>query len=426
MNARAPGQVPVLPGGTLSTMRRFRREPVAMFERARALGPVVQLPIRQHPVFVLTAPEPAHHLLHAPLEQIDKLTRGGRLLLRTLGPSLLTTEADPWRQRRRTAQPHFRRGAMDTWTGVVRREAERLVDRWLAADGPVDVVATTNQAALRIVAEAMLGSRLGTDDEVVGRDLDTVLELFIRFTTFPIDGIDRWPLPQARRYRAAIASLRRIADRLVLQRRQGDARDDVLGTWIAARDAGELDDDDLRAEVLTLLLAGHETTANAVAWTLGLLAQDPDALDAVTHAARAGDTALVDAAVAEGLRLYPPAWVVSRTTHAPLDLGATTLPAGAYAFVGIAAIHRHPDLWEEPDAFRLDRWTQQPPKDAWLPFGGGPRRCIGEHFARLEAREILAATLRRARVEPVGPLPPPQASVTLRPKGGMWVRVRGR
>jgi unspecific monooxygenase len=116
--------------------------------------------------------------------------------------------------------------------------------------------------------------------------------------------------------------------------------------------------------------------------------------------------------------------VVARALREHVDVGPAVLPAGAYVFVPIAAIHRDARCWPDPDAFRIDRWSSAPLRGTYLPFGGGPRRCIGEHFARLEAREIVAAVLRRGVVEPVGPLPTAQASVTLRPRGGLHLRVR--
>jgi cytochrome P450 len=421
--APMPPGIPVMPGYTLTTLYAFRNAPLPMFARARDMGGVVRLPIYWRDAFAVTSPEAVQKLLSGSVENVWKGTRGARLLGRTLGPGLLTTDGPVWVARRKAAQPHFRKEAMDTWTAVVRRHAEALVGEWLATEGPVDVIGTANRTALRIVCEAMLGVELGKDDDVVAHALDTVLAGFLWMTTFPIDGVDRWPLPASIRHRRAVAELRGVVDRLVARRRAGEARDDVLGAWIAARDRGELDDDDLRAEVLTLLLAGHETTANAVAWTMGLLALHPDARDAVAKDAREGRTDLVDAAISEAMRLYPPAWIVARAVKEAVDLGTATIPAGAYVFVPIAAIHRDPNLWSDPDAFRLDRWTSAPAKGTYLPFGWGPRRCIGEHFAKLEAREIVAAVLRRATLEPAGPLPEPDPSVTMRPKGGLRVRV---
>jgi cytochrome P450 len=221
-----------------------------------------------------------------------------------------------------------------------------------------------------------------------------------------------------------VADLQGVADRIVTRRRAGDAQDDVLGAWIAARDRGELGDDDVRAEVITLLLAGHETTANAVAWTLGLLARHPAALAAVTDDAKAQGHEVVDAAISEGLRLYPPAWTVARAVTEPFELGGATIPAGSYAFVPIAAVHRDPAWWPDPDTFRLDRWAATPERGTFLPFGVGGRRCIGEHFARLEAREVIAAALRRAEIIAEGPLPEVEPTVTLRPRGGLRLQFK--
>src|SRR5204863_692337 len=138
--------------------------------------------------------------------------------------------------RRKAAQPHFRKEAMDTWVAVVRKHSERLVDEWLAHGGEIDVIGTANRTALRIVCEAMLGVELGEDDEVVAHALDTVLAGFLWMTTFPIDGVDRWPLPAAIRHRRAVAELRGVVDRIVARRRASPAIDDVLGAWMAMRD----------------------------------------------------------------------------------------------------------------------------------------------------------------------------------------------
>jgi cytochrome P450 len=417
---------PVLPGSSLGTMWAFRQDPLPMFRRCQALGDVVRLPFMGLDMYAVMSPDAAQKLLSGSPSTVFKGTRGARLLRRTLGPGLLTTDGAVWVARRKAAQPHFRKEAMGTWVAAVRKHAEALVEDWLKTPGPVDVVGTANRTALRIVCEAMLGTELGEDDEIVARSLDTVLSGFLWMTTFPLEGVDRWPLPSSIRHRRAVAALNGVVDRIVARRRASPAVDDVLGAWIEARDRGELDDDDLRAEVLTLLLAGHETTANAIAWTLALLARDPVACASVTDDVIHGHTTLADAAISEGMRLYPPAWVVARAVSEDFDLGTAILPAGAYAFVPIATLHRDPRFWPDPDAFRLDRWTRPPAKGTYLPFGGGPRRCIGEHFARLEAREIIAAVLRRATIEADGPLPEPEPTVTLRPRGGLRLRVTAR
>lgn len=421
-----PATIPTLSGNPLGTLWSFQRAPLPMFERARELGGVVRLPMLFRDVFVVTDPDASQKLLSGSPEVVWKGTRGARLLGRTLGPGLLTTNGAVWVARRKAAQPHFRKEAMSTWTAVVRKHSDELAADWAASTAPVDVIGTANRTALRIVCESMLGVDLGDDSEIVAAGLDTVLQGFLWMTTFPFEHVDQWPLPASIRHRKAIADLNGVVDRIVARRREKPAIDDVLGAWISQRDRNELDDDDLRAEVLTLLLAGHETTANAVAWTLGLLSHHPEALTAVVADVDAGRTELVDAAISEGMRLYPPAWIVARAVTTDFDLGPATLPAGAYAFVPIATIHRDPAHWPDPGAFLLGRWTQSPAKGTYLPFGGGPRRCIGEHFARLEAREVLAAVLKKCTIEADGPLPAAEPSVTLRPKGGLRLRVKPR
>jgi cytochrome P450 len=197
-------------------------------------------------------------------------------------------------------------------------------------------------------------------------------------------------------------------------------------------------DDQLRDEVLTLLLAGHETSANALAWTLHELSRHPEVQDAAAAEARAvaGDgpvTAelsrhlpLIDRILRESLRLHPPAWILSRRLEADEELGGELLPKGTYVFCPPYLVHRNPRHWPDPSRFDPDRFLQEPPAHAWIPFGDGPRRCIGEHFAMMELRIVLATWLRRARFLPGPGEVREDASVTLRPRGGLTLRVARR
>jgi cytochrome P450 len=428
---QAPDPIPTLPGWTLGTLRRFRDDPIGMFAAGAALGhPVLRLragPIR---AFAIYDPEAIHQLLVAPSEVTWKGTRGARLLRRVLGEGLLTAEGAVWKDRRRRAQPHFRRESLAALPGIVTRHTNALIESWKATSGPVDAAHAMNGLALAVVCDSLFGGELDPADAArVSRALEDVLDGFLWMTTFPIEGVDRWPLPSARRHRAAVAALGAVVDGVVARRRaSGDLGKDLLGDWLVAADRGELTADDVRSEAVTLLLAGHETTANVMAWTIGLLGQHPEERARVRAGLAAGDTGPLDRAIQESMRLYPPAWIVARATKAPLDLGPATLPAGSFAFAPISAVQRDPKVFADPDAFAPNRWLAPDAamKKAWMPFGAGQRKCIGEHFARMGARVALAGLYGALDLPGVAGKPlRAKASVTLRPADGVWVTPAG-
>ena len=362
-----------------------------------------------------------------PGDAIWKGTRGSKLLRRVLGPGLLTTEGVVWRERRRAAQPRFRRETLAGMPAAVQRHADRLVAAWAGAPS-VDAMPALSALALAVVCEVLFGVDPGEDAAAVHRALDEVLGGFLRLMTSPIEGLDRWPLPASRRHRAAVAALDGVVGRLIERRRSlGPLGGDLLSDWIAAADAGTLSREDLHAEVVTMLLAGHETTANAMSFTLALLATHPEEQAKVADGLAAGDLAPLERAFQEALRLHPPAWILARAVQEDLDLGPTVAKAGTFLFVPIAAIHRDPRWWTDPDAFRPDRHLTLTlaQKAAFFPFGVGPRRCIGEHFARTEARIALASVLRAYTVSATA-VPAASPSVTLRPAGEVRLTLTPR
>ena len=409
MRILTPDQITTMPGSPLGVLRAFQRDPLAMCARARDLGGIVSIPSLSDPVFAVSQPEAVLKLLSASPDLVWK------------GTSEELFGNRPWAVRRKAVQPHFRREAAETWPEIIRKHADALVEAWIASPGPVEVVADMNRMTQRVICEAMLGVVLDPDTEARAmRSLDVILSGFTWKTMLPGPGAS-----PSIRHRRAVASLHAVADAIIGRLRSGPAPG-VIGASIAANDRGDLSSSDLRGEVITLLLAAHETTANTVAWTLGLLTHAPEVLASVSADARLGQMGLVDAAVSEGVRLFPPAWVLARDIREPIDLGSATLPAGSRVFVPIAAIHRDPRTWRDPDAFRPDRWTAPAQKGTYLPFGAGPRGCIGEHLARLESREVVTRVLQQARIEAVEGLPEPEPGVTLRPRGDMKLRVLER
>lgn len=432
-SASAGPSLAKVPGWPWTHLLRMRGDPLALMAEGAALGAdVVQLSFGFTPAFVLYDPAVAQRAL-VPGDAVWKGSRGGRLLRRILGPGLLTSEGLVWRDRRRRAQARFRHEALQVLPGVVARQAATMVEEWRHA-AVVDAMPACSRLALAVVCEALFGVDPGEDAAAIHAALDEVLAGFLWIMTFPIEGVDQWPLPAARRHREAVRELDAIVGRLIARRRAaGPLEGDLLADWILAADAGELTVEDLHAEVVTMLLAGHETTANTMAFTLALLATHPGEQEEVAAAlfGEAGeDVAPLERAIQEGLRLYPPAWAIARATTEPVELGGgaaggPVAPVGSYLFVPIAAIHRDPRWWSDPDDFRPDRHLTPAARGTFVPFGVGPRRCIGEHFARTEARIVLAAVLRAFVVE-ADALPGTFPSVTLRPDGPVRLRLRPR
>jgi cytochrome P450 len=440
----AEASVPVLAGTGWFGLSEFRGDPLGLVCRGARLGEdLVRLKVPMIQAYLVYGPELIKQVLVENPERFGRQSRGARLLRRTLGLSTLTAEGDEWRWRRRMAQPSFKREALAKLDRPIVEAARALADGLLASREAVDVSELTSALALTVACTALFGGDIADDGAVVHRALTEVLGGFLPFTTSPVPNLDQLPTPAARRFWAARAELSGVVDRIVERRRAGSADrvGDLLDALLQGKrpDGAPLTREDLDAEGVTMLLAGHETTANAMAFTLGLLGKNPGIarrmraeLDAVLGdrdptAADLDKLPLLDAVVREGLRLYPPAWIVSRSTNEALTVGGHALPKDAFLFVPLYAIHRLPQLWDDPEGFDPDRWLDGRAEvarkaGAYLPFGAGQRRCIGEHLGMLEARLVLAVLLRRVRLELVpGQDLDVEVSVTLRPRGGLWM-----
>jgi cytochrome P450 len=420
------------PGGLLSHIHAFRNDPLDMFLRAsRQDEPMLEF--RLGPMWVLGVfdPDLVEQILVQQPDIYAKNTRGQHLLRVLLGNSMLTTEGALWKSRRRLGQPHFRTKVLDRYRPAIARAAAATGDRWAAAEGPVDVAEEMMALTLRVATEALFGGELGRLSHVVHETLAELLDTYMWMVTLPIPGPEHLPLGPSRRFRLAQRRLGTVVDEVVARRRAAPApaEPDLLGDWLEAG----LDGEALRSEVVTMLLAAHETTANLLTWTLALLSKHPGLRRTLVDELEARDPAApVDlrelpwlyGTLMESLRLVPPVWMMSRSTTAPVTLGGHDLPANTYVFCCTYALHRDPRFWDNPEGFDPERWHRGRPahKMAFIPFGAGQRRCIGESFALLEAAEVLAHLLPRFRVDLVpGQSLTPKPSVTLRPNGPMWM-----
>jgi len=435
-------------GGPLGQLRFFAEHPLEIFLRANALGGVVRMRLATKPAFIVSSPEAIRQVLVDKVADYQKKTRGYNKLRLLLGDGLVTSEGEFWLRQRRIAQPAFSKHRLAHFADAMIVAAQDQLTAWA---GPaerrevVDVAEAMNRLALRIAGETLVGQDVTGAAAEIGRSLLQILERFPSLVSSPLPWPEHWPLPQNRPFWKGIRTIHRVVDEVIATRRRGEAGSDLLGLLMAARDpeTGEaMTDRQLRDEVITMLLAGHETTANALAWTLHLLATHPEIQDRVAAEAQAvlgAATVTADdlpklvwlrQVFQESLRLYPPIWLIARRAEVADVLAGVPIPAGAYLFISPWAAHRRPEAWPEPERFLPERFDpSQPPPDrfTWLPFSRGRRQCIGDRFAEIEALIILAELVRRFRFLPVpGRAPVPEPSVTLRPGGGLVLQVEVR
>jgi cytochrome P450 len=374
--------------------------------------------------------------------------RGLQEAKRLLGEGLLTSEGEFHRRQRRLAQPAFHHARVDGYAGVMAAYADRAQRRWRAGD-VVDMHREMTDLTLAIVGKTLFDTDVeGADARLVRESLTSVLEMFDRMTSPIAPLMDLLPFPSMRRFERARDNLDAVVYRLIEERRSGGRdRGDLLSMLLMATDeegdGAGMTDEQLRDEALTIFLAGHETTANALTWMWYLLSQHPevegrlhDELDRVLGGRLPTIEDLpslpyTEMVMAESLRLYPPAWVMGRRTQEPHELGGYPIPEGGTLLMSQYLMHHDPRWYPDPYRFDPERWTPEAqatrPKFAYFPFGGGPRLCIGESFAWMEGRLILATITQRWRARFIpGQVLRLQPRITLRPARGMLMQLEAR
>jgi cytochrome P450 len=444
-SAEAPGPRTFWPGANVFY---FRREPLKFLTRiSREYGDVVRFKVGPQRVFLLNHPDHVRDVLVTHHERFHK----GRALKRAkrlLGESLLTSEGEFHRRQRRLALPAFHRQRINSYGSVMVEYAERVGARWREGE-TLDVSSEMMRLTLAVVGKTLFDADVESDADEVGAALTEVMELF-DFLMLPFaELLEKLPLPPQRRFMRARAALDSVVYRIIEERRRsGGDRGDLLSMLLLAVDEeGDrtgMTNEQLRDETMTLFLAGHETTANALTWTWHLLAQNPEAerrlheeLDTVLEGGRAPtaeDFAALrytEMVVAESMRLYPPAWAIGRLAIEEHEVAGYRIPRGSLVLVCQYVMHRDPRFFPDPERFDPDRWTAEAraarPQFSYFPFGGGPRRCIGEGFAWTEAVLMLATLARRWRLRPApGAKVEAHPRITLRPKGAVPMIVERR
>ena len=434
-------------GLPFSSLLAYRRGPLPYFQNlAKRYGDISFFRIGPQEAFFLNHPDLIKDVLVTNHQNFMKglvLQRAKRLL----GEGLLTSEGEFHRRQRRLAQPAFHRRRIASYAEIMVDYAMRTGERW--QDGAkLDVSQEMMRLTLGIVGKTLFDADVESESGEVGEAMTVVMELFDTLTLPFFELLSKLPLPQLRRFDAARTKLDRIIFTLVDERRRsGVDRGDLLSMLLLAQDeegdGGQMTDQQLRDELLTIFLAGHETTSNALTWTWYLLSKHPEAearfhqeLNEVLGRRKPGheDAAQLrytEMVLAESMRLYPPAWAIGRLATVDCELGGYFVPKKSLVLVSQYVMHRDERYYENPLTFDPERWTPEArearPPFAYFPFGGGPRRCIGEGFAWLEGVLLLATIGQKWQLR----LVPHHAVVlkpvvTLRPKHGMKMVVERR
>jgi cytochrome P450 len=433
----------------IGSARRLRRDPLGTLERARREhGDVVRLAlgpgITRHAVF---HPEAVHRVLAGAADGYRKDSRAGNELRWALGDGLLNSQDERWLRQRRLIQPLFTRRRIAGYAESMAVEAAGLVARWrpYADSGrSIDLHAEMSRLTLRVLGRLLFGADLERAIPVVAWTFPVLGEHARRRTIAPLPIPRAWPTPANRRALRARRAAHEVCDELIAARRAArDGGDDLLTRLVEARDRNEIPDDgEIRDQLLIFLFAGHDTTALALTFGLHLLGRHPDAqrrlhdeVDRLPGGRPPGadDLDRLEYAVMvlkEAMRLYPPAWALPRRCVGGDRIGGFDIPPGEDIILSQWVTHRHPDVWDEPARFEPERFTREREaarhRHAYFPFGAGPRACIGQHFALLEAAVALAVIMRSYEVATTGADVRLAPQITLHPAGPVPCRLTPR
>ncbi len=390
---------------------------VAAFRIGPARGP----PHLRRVVVALFHPDDVRRVL-TDTDTFTRDTSSYRVLRELFGTNIATAEGDDWRRQKRLLQPLFTRAAANQYAALVEQEAHAVVERGLHAPGrTVDAWRMTQEYALRVLGHTLFKDERGIDRDTIaalGRLVPVVARQMTERARRPVRLPLDWPTPRNRRFVETREALRATIERVLARHGEHEhaaAGDDLVTNLRDARDpAGgpPLSEEEVRDQALMFLVAGHSTTSNSLCSALYVLGRHADVQRQLVEA---GDE-LTRAAIQEALRLYPPAYVLSRKVGAEgARIGGHALPHATDVLVSPWITHRHPRFWSDPEAFDPWRFVGKGPPSAWLPFGSGPRACIGRHFAMLESTILVRVLLARCRLESLSASYPVSQLTTMRP-----------
>jgi cytochrome P450 len=426
--------------------RSFRRDPTGFLTRLSRLGDVSAFRMGKIQAFFINHPDLIRDLLVTHHSKFIK----GRALQRAkglLGEGLLTSEKGFHLRQRRMIQPAFHRNRINEYAKAMIEYGEKMAGEW--KDGDVrDIDKEMMRLTLQIVGKTLFSANVGDAADEVGRAMTTIVSMF-NFILLPFsEYLERLPLPPIKRLKNARATLDEVIYKIIDERRaSGEDKGDLLSMLLMAQDeetGGAMNDKQVRDECLTLFLAGHETTANALVWTFYLLSQNPEAekkfhkeLDEILGDREItpedyGKLKYTESVLAESMRLFPPAWAIGRLAMEAHEFAGFKVEPKSLVLVSPFVMHHDARFWEDAESFKPERWEKLPVKEAgnrfiYFPFSKGIRSCIGEGFAWTEGVLLLAVLGRRWKLSLApGQKIGLQAMVTLRPKYGMKMRIESR
>ena len=446
---RPPGPRSLSP---LSSASALQRDPMHFaLEMWHRYGDVVHFRFLFWPAYALYHPDHVRQVLQENHRNYNKNFPNMKAARELFGNGLFTNDGESWLRQRRLMQPSFQHQRLTGFGRLMSEATVAMLERWqrtAPSDAPLDIQLEMMRLTLRIAGLALFSLDLSNEVDLVGRTFTTLGPLISKYATLPFPPL--WvPTPRNRRLLAGLGTLNTVVYAIIEERRKQSAvthAADLLGMLLSAQDEETglgMSDQQLRDEVLTLLLAGHETTATALTWTWYLLSQHPEVerrLHAELDTVLAGQLPTVEdldalpytrMVIQEALRLYPPAFGLTRFAVTEDEMGGYPIAANSVLFVSAYCTHRHPGFWEEPEVFDPERFTPERsaarPRFAYFPFGGGPRQCIGNAFALMEAQLVLAAVAQRysLRLVPGHPVVP-QVLPTLRPRYGLPMTLHPR
>ncbi|MCA9944855.1 MAG: cytochrome P450, partial [Anaerolineales bacterium] len=429
----------------------IQREPLAFLQRnAAEFGDFIHYPLGLWEVYQLNHPDLIEHVLVTNQRNYSKNTVQYNTLANITGNGLLTSDGRFWRRQRRMIQPAFHRQRVLGWGETMVTISQNMLRVWhtFAQTGqPIDVDDAMMTLTLEIIGEALLGINLQKEASQLAQAVLTMLDYVVYRSQRPVVLPLALPTPRNRRFRAGLQKLDALIDQAITDHQRGQGNpNDILSQMQAAtdRETGEkMSRAELRDEIITFIVAGHETAASGLTWLFYLLAQNPAVeaelvaeIDAVLNGRSPTTDDLanlptVERVVAEALRLYPPAWLITRRAIEADTLLGEPIPANALIIMSPFITHRHPAFWEKPDVFHPEHFLPDAekarPRYAYFPFGGGQRLCIGDSFAKVEMGLVVTAVYQKYRLKLLPNHPVlPNPLVTIRPKHGLMMTLHRR
>lgn len=432
----------------LGVLTEIAPDPIGfVLNMARQYGDIVHYNFRGHDSYQLNHPDLIRDALIEHGDAFEKAATDRAIFAQSMGEGLLNTEGDTHRQHRKLAQPAFHHKRIDAYTQTMIDYTARMIDETWRDGTMLDLHMAMTRLTMEIVSKSLYSVDVHHESNEVGEAVERINHLGgIEFRVGV--ALPMWlPIPPIRQAKLDRATIDRLLLPIIRVRREsGEDTGDLLSMLLLSRDEnGEgMSDKEVRDEVVTLFIAGHETTSNALTWALRLLAENPAAAemlhDEIVRVIGDRQPTLedframpyLDSVIKESMRLYPPAWILNtRLAMRDVEIGGFPIPKDSYVIISPYVMHRDPAYFPEPERFLPERWAgdfeKHLPKFAYFPFGGGVRVCIGNQFAMLEQRLVLAMIVRDWRLTLDAARPPVvEPAVTLRPHDGLWMLLHAR